>query len=172
VTGDAIARLRAADPLHGELPAPLRGMPARPRAAPRESVRARTALTVANVLLLAAVLFHGVDHAFIQERGVQALSAEVLLGGFAITAAAALSFAATLRHDRRAALYAVLSGPYIAAAVVAGHFVGHWGEFSDPYAAADLGTISYAGAVAVVVAGVAVGAAGALAGVRPRAARS
>ncbi len=172
MSGDPITRLRAADPLRGELPPALRQMPARLRAAPQESVRARTALTIANVLLLAAVLFHGLDHAFIQERGVDALSAEVLISGFAITAAAALSLAATLRRDRRAALYAVLSGPYIAAAVVAGHFVGHWGEFSDPYAAADLGTISYAGAIAVVVAGVAVGAAGALAGVRSRPAPS
>ncbi len=171
MTGDAITRLRAADPLRGELPAALQRMPARPNAA-QDSTRARAGLIIANVLLLAAVLFHGLDHAFIQERGVDALSAEVMLSGIAITVAAAFSFAATLRRNRRAALYAVLSGPYIAAAVVAGHFAGAWGEFSDPYAAADLGTISYAGAVAVVVAGVAVGLAGALTAVRPRAARS
>ena len=172
MTGDPIARLRAADPLHGELPPALERMPARPRSESHERPRESTALTIANVLLLAAVLFHSVDHAFIQERGVGALSFEVMLGGIAISATTALSLAAALRHDRRAALLAVLSGPWIAVAVVLGHFVGHWGEFSDRYADFDVGAISYAGALAVVVAGVALGAVGALAGLRSRAAPS
>ena len=172
MTDDAIARLRAADPLHGELPPALERMPARPlskRHAPR---RGSTALTSASVLLLITVLLHGFDHAFIQERGVSSLSFEVMLGGVVITATAALSLAAALRHDRRAALYAVLSGPWIAVTVVLGHFVGHWGEFSDRYTDFDLGAISYAAAFAVVVAGIALGAVGALASLRSRAAPS
>ena len=168
MTGDAIARLRAADPLHGELPAALERMPARPRSEPHVLRRGSRALTIANILLLATVLFHAADHAFIQERGVGALSFEVMFGGVVITATAALSLTAALLRDRRAALYAVLSGPWIAVAVALGHFIGHWGEFSDRYADADLGAISYAGAFAVIGAGVALGAAGALASLRSR----
>ena len=168
MSDDPIQRLRAADPLRGELPAALERMPRPPLWERHERRRGSRALTIANFLLLAAVLFHGVDHAFIQERGVSPLSFVVMLGGVAITVTAALSLAAALRRDRRAALYAVLSGPWIAVAVVLGHFAGHWGEFSDPYAAAGLGAISYAGAFAVIGAGVALGAVGALAGARPR----
>jgi hypothetical protein len=172
VTGDAIARLRTADPLHGELPAALERMPARPLSEPHQPPRGSTALTIANVLLLATVLFHVADHTFIQERGVSGLSFEVMLGGMAITATAALSLAVALRRDRRAALYALWSGPWIAAAVVLGHFVGHWGEFSDRYADADVGAISYAAAFAVVAAGVALGAVGAVTSLRSRTAPS
>ena len=168
MNNDPIARLRAADPLHGELPAALERMPA-PEDPERDATpRGITALTIANILLLAAVLFHGVDHAFIQERGVGALSFEVMLGGIVITATAAVSLAAALRRDHRAALYGLFSGPWIAVLVVAGHFAGHWGELSDPYAAADLGAISYAGALAVVGAGVALGAVAALGALRSR----
>lgn len=166
MSGDPISRLRAADPLRGELPPPLERIPA---GAPSRSRRGSSALTIANVVLLSAVLFHAVDHGLIQDRGVGAVSFEVTLGGMAITAVAALSLLAALRRDRRAALVAVLSGPWIAGVVLLGHFVGHWGEFSDRYADADLGAISYAGALAVIAAGVGLGAVGAVAGLRSRA---
>jgi hypothetical protein len=172
VSTDAIMRLRAADPLHGELPPALERMPARPRLEPQELRRGSRALTIANLLLLATVLFHAVDHAFIQDRGVGALSFEVMSGGVAITATAALSLAAALRRDRRAALFALFSGPWIAVAVALGHFIGHWGEFSDRYSDAHLGAISYAGALAVVGAGVVLGAVGALTSLRSRTAPS
>ena len=162
MTDDPIARLRAADPLRGELPAALERMPARAAPGPDGAPRGSRALTIANVLLLSAVTFHSLDHAFIQDRGMSGVSFEVTLGGMAITAVTLLSFVAALRRDRRAALLAALSGPWIAVLIVVGHFVGHWGEFSDPYSAADVGPISYAGAVAVVVAGAALGAVGAL----------
>ena len=168
MSDDPIRRLRAADPLHGELPEALGQMPARPVPEPHRSRRGSRALMIANVLLLAAVVFHSLDHAFIQGRGMSGVSFEVTLGGVAITAATLLSFLAALRRDRRAALLAALSGPWIAVLVVVGHFVGHWGEFSDPYSAADVGAISYAGAIAVVAAGVALGAVGALTQIRSR----
>ena len=172
MTGDALARLRAADPLQGELPAALERMPARALPEPDEPLRRSRALTIANVLLLATVLFHAADHGLIQDRSLNALSFEVTLGGIAITATAALSLAAALRRDRRAPVYAVFSGPWIAALIVLGHFVGHWGEFSDRYADADVGAISYAGAFAVVGAGIALGAVGVLASPRSRTAAS
>jgi hypothetical protein len=159
MSGDPIARLRAADPLRGELPPPLERMPARERvpAAPARR-RGATALVVANVALLAAVLLHGLDHGLIQERGVDRLSFEVVLGAMALLATSALSLAVVLRGDRRAPLVAVVAGPWVAAAVVVGHFIPRWSEFSDPYADADLGAVSYAAAWAVVAAGVALAA--------------
>jgi hypothetical protein len=169
VTGDPIARLRAADPLRGELPAPLERMPARPAPAARE--RRRSALTVANLVLLATVLFHAVDHGLIQQRGLTALSFEAVLGGMAITASAAASLAVAMRGDRRAPLVALLSGPWVATVVVLGHFTGHWaGQFSDPYSAAHLATISYVAAMAVVAAGVVLGAVGLTTDLRARSA--
>jgi hypothetical protein len=155
---DPIDRLRAADPLHGRLPEPLERMPALERGRELRGRRGATALTIANLALLAAVLIHGADHWFIQERGVSALSFEVMLGGMAITAAAALSLAVALRGHGRAPLVALLAGPWVAAAVAVGHFIPHWSEFSDPYEDAGVGAVSYAAAWAVVAAGLALGA--------------
>jgi hypothetical protein len=166
VSGDPLRRLRAADPLRGELPTPLARMPARPARRRRTST-----LTVANLVLLATVLFHAVDHTLIQPRGIGPLSFEVMVGGMAITATAAMSLAIAMRGDRRAPLVALLSGPWVAIAVFLGHFMGHLaGPFSDPYSDAHLATISYAGAIAVVVAGVVLGGVGVATNLRARSA--
>ncbi len=158
MSDDPIARLRAADPLHGDLPAPLEQMPALDRT-PAPARRWRDSfLVAANLVLLATVLLHGVDHTLIQERGVGALSFEVMLGGMSITAAAALSLAFSLRGDRRAPLVALLAGPWVATAVIVGHFIPYWSQFSDPYEAADLEAISYVLALATAAAGLALGA--------------
>jgi hypothetical protein len=158
VTRDPIDRLRAADPLRGELPPALGRMPARERgAAPTRARRDDRALVIANLVLLATVLLHGFDHGVIQERGFDALSIEVFLGGVAIAATSALSLAFGLSGHHRAPLLALVAGPWVAAVVVVGHFIPHWGEFSDPYADADLGAISYVFAYAVVAAGITLG---------------
>jgi hypothetical protein len=150
-------RLRAADPLQGELPPPLERMPALDRR-PTPASRWDTALVAANLVLLAAVLAHGVDHAVIQERGVGSLSFEVMLGGASITVVSVVSLLVALRGDGRAPLVALLAGPWVATAVIVGHFIPHWSEFSDPYADADLGAISYVLAIASAAAGVALAA--------------
>jgi hypothetical protein len=150
---DPIARLRAADPLQAELPAPLERMPAPER---RPARRWRDSMLVAaNLVLLVTVLLHAVDHTVIQERGIGALSFEVMLGGFLITAVSVGSLAVALRGNRRASLVALVAGPWVAAAVIVGHFVPHWGEFSDPYADAGVEVVSYVLAFAVVAAGLA-----------------
>ena len=154
MTTDPITRLRAADPLHGELPAALAAPPALP-----ERRRSWSVLVVANVLLLVTVMLHGLDHT-LQDRGLGAVSFEVMLGGFAITASAVISLRSALRRERRASLVSLIAGPWIAFAVVVGHFIPAWGEFSDNYADAGLGFISYAAAGSVVAAGLAVGLAG------------
>jgi len=158
MTDDPVGRLRAADPLHGELPAPLERMPPFDRArAPGRRWR-ESALMVANLVLVATVLLHAVDHALIQERGVGALSLEVMLGGMSIVVAAVLSLAVALRGDRRAPLVALLTGPWVATGVIIGHFIPYWGEFSDPYKDAGLEAVSYVVAVATAAAGVVVAA--------------
>ena len=157
MSDDPLDRRRAAEPLGGEPPGPLERMPAvadrRARGRGRNVV-----LGAANLVLLATVLLHGVDHALIQERGVRALSFEVMLGGVSITAAAAFSLGATWRRDRRAPLVALLAGPWVAAAVIVGHFIPYWGEFSDPYEDAGVGAVSYVLALATAAAGVALAA--------------
>jgi hypothetical protein len=161
MSDDALARLRAADPLRGELPPPLERIP-RSDEAPASRRWRDSALIVANLVLLATVLLHGVDHALIQERGVRALSFEVVLGGIAILAVAAFSLAVTLRGDRRATLVALLAGPWVATAIIVGHFIPYWGEFSDPYEEAGLESVSYVVALATAAAGVGVAAVAAI----------
>lgn len=158
MSDEPLARLRAADPLQGELPAALERMPALDRTPVPIRRWGDSALIVANLALLATVLLHGLDHALIQERWIGVLSFEVVLGAVGITAASALSLVVALRGDRRAPLVAVLAGPWVAAAVIVGHFVPHWSAFSDPYADADLDAISYVLALSTVAAGMALAA--------------
>ena len=159
MSDDPITRLRAADPIRGELPPPLERRPERPEGQPAGGRARDRALTLANVILLATVLAHGADHSFIQDRGVEGVSFEVMLGGVAIFATAAASLLIALLGDRRAPLVALLSGPWVATLVGLGHFTGSWaGEFSDSYAEANVGAISYVAALAVVAAGLALGA--------------
>jgi hypothetical protein len=158
MTDDPLARLRAADPLRGELPAPLERMPRFDEAPAPPRRRRDTALVAVNFVLLATVLLHSVDHALIQDRGVGALSFEVMLGGIAILAVAALSLAVALRGDRRATLVALLAGPWVTAGIIVGHFIPYWGEFSDPYEEAGVEAVSYVVAMATAAAGVAVAA--------------
>lgn len=162
MSDEQLDRLRAADPLQGELPAALERVPVLDRL-PERTRRWDIALMVANLALLAAVIAHGVDHALIQDRGVGALSFEVMLGGASITAVSAMSLLVALRGHRRAPLVALLAGPWVAAAVIVGHFIPHWSEFSDPYKDADLDAISYVLALATAAAGVALAAVGVIA---------
>jgi hypothetical protein len=53
-----------------------------------------------------------------------------------------------LRGDRRATLVALLVGPWLAAAVIIGHFLPYWGEFSDPHTDAGLDAVSHVLALA------------------------
>jgi hypothetical protein len=155
VNSDPLARLRAADPLRGELPAKLACMPELPGEPGRRAPE--RLLVMANAVLLAVVLLHSLDHT-LQDRGIGALSFEVMLGGFSIAAIAVLSLVVAWRHHGQASLVALVAGPWVAVLVVAGHFVPYWSEFSDPYADAGLGPVSYAVAAATAAAGIAVGA--------------
>lgn len=158
MTGDPIARLRAADPLAGELPPALERMP--------ELAARRRGLIVANALLLLAVTAHGVDHAF-QQGGYQRLSAEVFGGGVVMGIVTVASLLLAIHAHRRAPLVTTAGGGWIAVAVVTGHFLPHWSEFSDSYPDLGVGLISYVAAGSVVAAGLAAVAVGASALRRP-----
>jgi hypothetical protein len=106
-------------------------------------------LLVASAALLGAVALHGADHA-LQERGVGALTTEVLLGGLANAALAVIALMFALRDHPRAPAVAAGVGAYLVAGVSAAHFAPHWSAFSDPYADLDLGFVSWAAAVAEV----------------------
>jgi hypothetical protein len=152
-------RLRAADPLGGELPPALPHPPALPARASRRRGPWRP-LVLANLALLAAVGLHGIDHAFRQPGGMGALTTEVFGGGIAMGVAAALSLAFALAAHRFAPKVAATAGPWIALAVAASHFPPRWSAFSDPYAEIGVDALSYALAIVVILAGVAVGLAG------------
>jgi hypothetical protein len=112
-------------------------------------------LLLASATLLGAVMLHGVDHA-LQERGVDALTTEVLAGGLANAALAVIVFVLALRGHQRAPVVAAGVGAYLAAGVSVAHFAPHWSAFSDPYADLDLGFASWAAAFAEVGAAAAV----------------
>ncbi len=116
-------------------------------------------LALANLLLVAAVLLHGVDHAR-QDRGLQALSTEVVVGGGVIGLLAATSLAFALRDDPRAPVVSAAVGAWIALAVTSSHFAPHWSAFSDPYAGLGLGAVSWAAALLEVAAALVVAAVG------------
>ena len=109
------------------------------------TARGHRMLLVASAALLIAVGLHGVDHT-LQDRGIGALTTEVLAGGLIIGGLAALVFVLALRGHPRAPLMAVGVGAYIALSVSAAHFVPHWSALSDPYSDLDLGVVSWAAA--------------------------
>ena len=103
----------------------------------------------ASAALLAAVLAHGVDHS-LQERGVGALTTEVLIGGSVNAALAVIAFVLARRNHPRAPAVAAGVGTYLVVGVSAAHFAPHWSALSDPYADLDLGFLSWAAAAAEV----------------------
>jgi hypothetical protein len=102
-------------------------------------------LLAASAALLIAVGLHGVDHT-LQDRGIGALTTEVLVGGVVNAATAVLVFVLALQAHPRAPLIAAGVGAYMALGVTAAHFAPHWSALSDPYADLDLGVLSWAAA--------------------------
>jgi hypothetical protein len=120
-------------------------------------------LIIANVLLTATVLAHGLDHT-LQERGIDALTTEVRIGGFANAVLAGLALVLALRRSQRALVTSAVAGVWIFLGVGSAHFAPHWSALSDPYSGLSLGALSWvaAGAEAAAAAGLAVVAIGAL----------
>jgi hypothetical protein len=116
-------------------------------------------LLAASAALLAGVVLHGADHV-LQERGVAALTTEVRMGGFANAVLAVFVFVLALRSHPRAPVVAAAAGTYLVVGVSAAHFAPHWSAFSDPYAEANLGLVSWAAAAAEVAAAAGLAAVG------------
>ena len=106
-------------------------------------------LVLASAALLATVALHGADH-LLQERGIEALTTEVKVGGFINAALAALAFVLARREHPRAPVVAAAVGIYLVVGVSAAHFAPQWSALSDPYAELDLGFASWAAAIAEV----------------------
>ena len=106
-------------------------------------------LVLASAALLATVALHGADH-LLQERGIEALTTEVKVGGFINAALAALVFVLARREHPRAPAVAAAVGIYLVVGVSAAHFAPQWSALSDPYAELDLGFASWAAAIAEV----------------------
>ena len=102
-------------------------------------------LVGASAALLLSVALHGIDHA-LQDRGIGALSAEVMVGGIVNAALAVLVLVLALRAHPRAPLIAAAVGAYMAIGVTAAHFAPHWSALSDPYSELSLGAVSWAAA--------------------------
>jgi hypothetical protein len=87
-------------------------------------------LTVAAAIYLAANLLHGADHLRQHLAGVDA---DVLVGGFMITAAAFLVFLMARARHPRTPLAATIVGFGAAVLVAASHLAPHWSALSDSY---------------------------------------
>ncbi len=92
--------------------------------------RSARGLTLAAAIYLATNLLHGADHLRQHLAGVDA---DVLVGGFMITAAALLVLLMARARHPRTPLAATILGFGAAALVSASHLAPHWSALSDSY---------------------------------------
>ena len=109
--------------------------------------RGNRMLVLASGALLVTVALHGIDHA-LQERGIEALTTEVRIGGFVNAVLAVVAFVLAMRDHPRAPVVAAAVGAWLAVGVVSAHLAPHWSALSDPYPELDLGFASWAAAIA------------------------
>lgn len=114
----------------------------------------RRSLVVAHLVLLASMLFHGVDHV---RQGLDTLPPQVRSTGILLGILALAALPLTLRGHRRAPVAAAGVGFFIAALVVSGH-IAPWGAFSYPEVGVD--ALSWAAMLSEVGAAVTLGAMG------------
>ncbi len=119
----------------------------------------RAPLTPATVAFVATVVLHGLDHV-LQDRGVGALSTEVVAGGTVIFALAATMLALVLREHPQAPLFAAGVGLSTAIGVSLAHLAPRWSAFSDPYPDLSLGAWSWTVMLAEIAAALVLGAVG------------
>src|SRR5919204_823857 len=115
------------------------------------------ALTAASIAFVAANVAHTLDHL---RQGTGGLSAEILVGGAAISLLAIATLVFVLRGDRRAPLIAAVVGLWSAVGVAASHIAPHWSAFSDPYPAIHADALSWVVMLAEVAAAAALGVVG------------
>lgn len=120
----------------------------------------RDPLTGANTAFVVAIILHNTDHAFFQDRGIDALTTEVRVGGTILAAVAVVGFAFTLAGHRWAPLLATVIGFGAAISVLAAHVLPHWGAFSDSYPDRSLGAYSWIVMLSEVLTGFVLGIVG------------
>lgn len=103
----------------------------------------RRAMIWGVCLLALAQVVHVLDHALVQERGLEPLTAEtqaIGIVGYLTTLAVLLL---VLRRDALAPLACVALGASFVLGTVVVHVLPHFSAFSDPYPDLDLGVASW-----------------------------
>lgn len=118
-----------------------------------------TLLARLNLLLLALLVAHTLDHGLNQPaRDVPASGTAIGLAGFALLAASSVL---ALRRSPLAPATAIVAGLATVTGIVAVHLLpGWWGFVSDPYWDFDANALSWALALAPLLAGIWLAAAG------------
>ncbi len=117
-------------------------------------------LVVVNLAFIAAIALHNGDHMLFQDRGVDALSTEVVVAGTLLVVLAIIGLAFTLVGHPWAPVLAAIIGFGAAISVTLGHVVPHWGAFSDPYSDLSLPALSWVVMLAEIVTGFVLGVVG------------
>ena len=117
-------------------------------------------LFVANTAFIVALVLHNSDHIFFQDRGVNALSTEVVVAGTMLAVAAFIGYGITLARHPWAPLIATILGFGATISLALGHVVPHWSAFSDPYSDLHLGAYSWTVMLAELVTGLVLGVVG------------
>ena len=117
----------------------------------------RRMLLSANLLLLALLVSHALDHALRQDASVPA-GAQAL--GVVGMVAALTSLGLVAGASRRAPLATAIVGFSTAAGFVAVHLLPNWGPFSQPYQDLGVDAVSWVGLLLPLIGAALVGAIG------------
>jgi hypothetical protein len=129
--------------------------------------RAARLLRAATVLFAVGFLFHNVDHL---RRGVSAVTGDVLVAGTLLTVFSVTVMALVALGHRWAPMAATVVGFVGAVGVAAVHLAPHWSALSDSFTSGHVDAVSWAAAITETATLLVLGAAGAHAWSRVRAA--
>lgn len=121
------------------------------------SASPRRRLIAANLMLVALLIVHTLDHVLRQEAAVPA---EAAVAGTVGLGAALAALGLSLAGSRPAAPVTALVGLATAAGFVAVHVLPDWSAFSQPYADIPVDALSWAGMIVTALAAAGVGAVG------------
>jgi hypothetical protein len=128
------------------------------------TARRGRALPIANVVFLATMVVHAIDHI---RQGIGRLAPEIVGGGTVLLVVAVATLPLTLSRHGRAPLAAAAVGLGTAVAVAASHLAPHWSAFSDPYPDLALDAWSWAAMLSEIAAALVFGVLGVAALLRP-----
>jgi hypothetical protein len=114
-------------------------------------------LVGANLLLVAVLVIHTLDHALRQTATVNTAGQLVGLLGFIV---AISSLALAMTGGERSPLVTAVAGIGIGLGFVAVHLLPHWSTFSQPYSSIPVDTVSWFGLIIPALAAFGVGIVG------------